>query len=104
LDRATYDKLQKQIEWSYDINEYKKLDAPSYYRIDIAGGEPLMNKTHFEWLHHLAETTDTSRTQLLYNTNGTFVPNDKEIAIQKVRERYFDEFTTKKDIYLFLIT
>ena len=83
LDRATYDKLQKQIEWSYDINEYKKLDAPSYYRIDIAGGEPLMNKTHFEWLHHLAETTDTSRTQLLYNTNGTFVPNDKEIDIWK---------------------
>ena len=83
LDRATYDKLQKQIEWSYDINEYKKLDAPSYYRIDIAGGEPLMNKTHFEWLHHLAKTTDTSRTQLLYNTNGTFVPNDKEIDIWK---------------------
>jgi radical SAM protein with 4Fe4S-binding SPASM domain len=81
LDRATYDRLQKQIEWSYDINEYKKLDAAAYYRIDIAGGEPLMNKTHFEWLTHLAETTDTSRTQLLYNTNGTIVPNDEEIAV-----------------------
>jgi len=30
--------------------------------------------------------------------------NDKEMAINKVRERYFDEFTKEKDIYLFLET
>jgi hypothetical protein len=30
--------------------------------------------------------------------------NNKEIAIQKVRERYFNEFTQKKDLYLFLGT
>jgi len=83
LNRETYNKLQAQIEWSYDINEYKKLDSPAYFRIDIAGGEPLMNKTHFDWLKHLSDTTDTSHTQLLYNTNGTQLPNDKEVEIWK---------------------
>ena len=51
-----------------------------FYRIDIAGGEPLMNKTHFMWLNQLQ---NTSQTQLLYNTNGTWLPNEKEVDIWK---------------------
>jgi len=30
--------------------------------------------------------------------------NDKKVAIQKVKEKYFDKFTKKNDIYLFLGT
>lgn len=77
ITREYYDKLQKEIAWSEDLSEYQKMNA-NYVRIDIAGGEPLMNKTHFKWLNQLEETSDT---QLLYNTNGTFKPNQNEIDI-----------------------
>jgi radical SAM protein with 4Fe4S-binding SPASM domain len=81
LSRKMYDKYQKQIEWSYNLDEYKKLNSETgYFRIDIAGGEPLMNKTHFKWLDQL---DNTKNTQLLYNTNGTHVPSREEIEIWK---------------------
>lgn len=82
LSRESYDIYQKDIAWSYDINEYNKMNPPSgsYFRIDIAGGEPLMNKTHFEWLDKLPNTKET---QLLYNTNGTQRPTREEIDIWK---------------------
>lgn len=81
LSRKMYDIYQQDIAWSYDIKEYEKMTPPdSYFRIDIAGGEPLMNKTHFKWLDQL---TNTSQTQLLYNTNGTFRPTRSEIDIWK---------------------
>lgn len=81
LSREHYDIYQNDIEWSYDIKEYDKMTPPeNYFRIDIAGGEPLMNKTHFKWLNKLTNTKDT---QLLYNTNGTFRPTRDEINIWK---------------------
>lgn len=81
LSREMYDKFQQQIEWSYDLGEYKKLNSDvGFFRIDIAGGEPLMNKTHFKWLDQLQNTKNT---QLLYNTNGTQVPTREEINIWK---------------------
>jgi len=81
LSRETYDEYQKDIAWSYDINEYKKMNSEvGYFRIDIAGGEPLMNKVHFEWLDQLENPNNT---QLLYNTNGTQTPSRKEINIWK---------------------
>lgn len=81
LTRKQYDIYQKDIAWSYDLNEYKKMNSElGYFRIDIAGGEPLMNKTHFEWLDQLENPVST---QLLYNTNGTQTPTRKEIEIWK---------------------
>jgi radical SAM protein with 4Fe4S-binding SPASM domain len=81
LDRQTYDKLQKDIAWSFDLDEYKKLNSPtSFFRIDIAGGEPLMNKTHFEWLDQISNPENT---QLLYNTNGTQRPTTHEVNVWK---------------------
>lgn len=81
LTRELYNTYQKDIAWSYDLNEYKKMNSNmGYFRIDIAGGEPLMNKTHFEWLDQLENPENT---QLLYNTNGTQRPTRKEIDIWK---------------------
>jgi radical SAM protein with 4Fe4S-binding SPASM domain len=82
LDRYTYDRLNEEIAWSYDVEQYKKLNPgeTGYFRIDIAGGEPLMNKTHFEWLDQLP---NPEKTILLYNTNGTQRPSRKEIDIWK---------------------
>jgi radical SAM protein with 4Fe4S-binding SPASM domain len=82
LDRATYDRLNEEIAWSYDLEQYKKLNPgdDGYFRIDIAGGEPLLNKTHFEWLDQLS---NPEKTILQYNTNGTQRPSRKEIDIWK---------------------
>ena len=79
LHRHHYDKLQKEIEWATDLDELKKMNS-QYYRIDIAGGEPLMNKEHFEWLSQLPDD-QKKNTQLLYNTNGTQRPTDREVEI-----------------------
>ncbi len=82
LDRETYDRLNEEIAWSYNLEQYKKLNPGKngYFRIDIAGGEPLMNKTHFEWLDQIPNPENT---QLLYNTNGTQRPSREEIEIWK---------------------
>ena len=82
ITKDYYNKLENEIAWSYDIEQYKKMNPSEegYFRIDIAGGEPLMNKTHFEWLDQIP---DPSNTQLLYNTNGTQRPSRKEIDIWK---------------------
>lgn len=82
LDRYTYDRLNEEIAWSYDVEQYKKLNPGEngYFRIDIAGGEPLLNKTHFEWLDQIS---NPEKTILLYNTNGTQRPSRKEIDIWK---------------------
>lgn len=82
LDRETYDRLNEEIAWSYDLEQYKKLNPgeSGYFRIDIAGGEPLLNKTHFEWLDQIS---NPEKTILLYNTNGTQRPSRKEIDIWK---------------------
>ena len=79
IDRYHYDRLQDEIKWSTNMDELVKMNS-EYYRIDIAGGEPLMNKQHFEWLKQLPEESKR-KTQLLYNTNGTQVPTDEEIEI-----------------------
>lgn len=79
IHRGYYNQLQEEIEWSYDIDEFRKMNSKlGYYRIDIAGGEPLMNKVHFKWLDELK---NPEKTQLLYNTNGTHVPTESEIEI-----------------------
>lgn len=77
IARSYYDKLQQEIAWASNLTEFKKMDS-EYFRIDIAGGEPLMNKTHFQWLSQLK---NTHKTQLLYNTNGTFIPSESEVEI-----------------------
>ena len=79
IDRPRYDELQKEIKWASNLDQFKKMNS-EYYRIDIAGGEPLMNKTHFKWLDQLPDE-QKKKTQLLYNTNGTQTPNEKEIEI-----------------------
>lgn len=79
ISRERYDQLQKEIAWATNPNELKKMNS-QYYRIDIAGGEPFMNKEHFKWLKQLPEESK-SKTQLLYNTNGTYRPTDEEIEI-----------------------
>lgn len=82
LSREMYDKFNEEIAWSYELDQYKKLNPNEngYFRIDIAGGEPLMNKTHFEWLDQIPNPENT---QLLYNTNGTQRPSREEIEIWK---------------------
>lgn len=82
LSRNDYDRMNEEIAWSYDLDQYKKINPGEngYFRIDIAGGEPLMNKTHFEWLDQIQ---NPEKTILLYNTNGTQRPSRKEIDIWK---------------------
>lgn len=82
ISRERYDELNKQIEWASDPEEFKKFKPgkDGFYRIDIAGGEPLMNKAHFEWLDSIENPENT---RLLYNTNGTQVPTREEIEIWK---------------------
>lgn len=81
ISRELYDQLQDEIKWTTSLDQFKKMNPElGFYRIDIAGGEPLMNKTHFMWLNQLQ---NTSQTQLLYNTNGTWLPNEKEVDIWK---------------------
>lgn len=79
ITRERYKQLQREIDWATNLDELKKMNS-EYYRIDIAGGEPLMNKEHFEWLKQLPEESK-AKTQLLYNTNGTQRPTDEEIEI-----------------------
>lgn len=79
IDREQYNKLQGEIKWATDMKQLKKMNS-EYFRIDIAGGEPLMNKEHFEWLKQLPEESK-AKTQLLYNTNGTQVPTEEELNI-----------------------
>ena len=81
IDKETYDKLQAEIQWATNLDQLKKMNS-QYYRIDIAGGEPLMNKEHFQWLKQLPQESK-AKTQLLYNTNGTQTPTDEEIEIWK---------------------
>jgi MoaA/NifB/PqqE/SkfB family radical SAM enzyme len=82
LTREDYDRMNQEIAWSYDLEQYKKFNPGEngYFRIDIAGGEPLMNKTHFEWLDQIQ---NPEKTILLYNTNGTQRPSRREIDIWK---------------------
>lgn len=82
LSRDDYDRMNEEIAWSYDLDQYKKINPGEngYFRIDIAGGEPLMNKTHFEWLDQIQ---NPEKAILLYNTNGTQRPSRKEIDIWK---------------------
>ena len=79
ITREQYDRLHQEIAWSNNLDELVKMNS-KYYRIDIAGGEPLMNKEHFQWLDQLPDE-EKSNTQLLYNTNGTQRPSEKEIEI-----------------------
>ena len=95
-----YDKLMKrdvipivkeQMSWDKDTFNNTWYENPDFWdqiyqqipnlkQVYFAGGEPLMNKTHFKWLDKLTNTKDT---QLLYNTNGTFRPTREEINIWK---------------------
>jgi len=80
INQDYYDKLNKEIEWATDLNQYKKIKSTKgFFRIDIAGGEPLLNKTHFQWLKTLPDKDCI----LLYNTNGTIKPNKEHIDIWK---------------------
>ena len=79
ITRRQYDILNKEIKWATDLDQLKKMNS-EFFRIDIAGGEPLMNHTHFEWLDQLPEESK-KRTQLLYNTNGTHRPTEEQIDI-----------------------
>jgi len=79
IDREYYDRLQAEIAWATNLDELVKMNS-EYFRIDIAGGEPLMNKEHFEWLKQLPEDSK-AKTQLLYNTNGTQRPTDEEVEV-----------------------
>lgn len=81
ITKIEYKKYQDEVTWSYDIDQYNKMNSDTgFFKIDIAGGEPLMNKTHFEWLNQLPQPQNTI---LLYNTNGTQRPTRKEIDIWK---------------------
>ena len=78
LSKEDYDKLELSSKWAEDINQYKKINSTNgFFRIDIAGGEPLLNKTHFKWLDSLSN----KNLFLLYNTNGTIIPTEEEISI-----------------------
>lgn len=79
ITREQYNKLNQEIKWATDLDQLKKMNS-EFFRIDIAGGEPLMNHTHFEWLDQLPEESK-KRTQLLYNTNGTHRPTEEQIDI-----------------------
>jgi len=80
ISKEYYNKLNKEIEWASDLNQYKKIKSTKgFARIDIAGGEPLLNKTHFKWL----ESLTNKDCFLIYNTNGTIRPNEEHMNIWK---------------------
>jgi radical SAM protein with 4Fe4S-binding SPASM domain len=79
IEQSLFDKYQNENMWSTDLKQYQKMSSKEgYYRIDIAGGEPLMNKTHFDWLDTLPNPENI---QLLYNTNGTVKPTEEQIKV-----------------------
>lgn len=51
--------------------------------IHFMGGEPFMVPEHFQLLENLVNDPriDTSKTTIRYNTNGTYRPNDEQIAL-----------------------
>jgi radical SAM protein with 4Fe4S-binding SPASM domain len=80
ITQEYYDQLNKEIEWATNPDEYKKITSINgFSRIDIAGGEPLLNETHFDWLDSL----DNKDAYILYNTNGTIRPKRNQIEIWK---------------------
>jgi len=77
ITQRSFDLYKKGDRWATDVLEYNKINSnKDYFRIDISGGEPLMNLQHLEWLDKLK---NPHLTTLSYNTNGTILPNEKTI-------------------------
>jgi organic radical activating enzyme len=69
-------------------NQLKDL-ANNLTYLDIKGGEPLMNKSHFKFLKYLIDNGVSKKIKLNYNTNGTFYSN-----------KFFDYWQHFKEIKL----
>lgn len=70
--KATFDRSN----WSeaVDFRSEKILDFQHIRRIYFAGGEPLLQKKHHEFLESLVEKNLSHRIELEYNTNLTYLP------------------------------
>ncbi len=79
---------------------------------DIKKEFAVVKKVPFDFSYRFADVAGKERTLKILDWEiGTLYWNclkaandNQEEAIQKVRQKYFDEFTTKRDIYLFLGT
>tara|TARA_Y100000296_G_C5171182_1_gene257365 strand:- start:194 stop:2752 length:2559 start_codon:yes stop_codon:yes gene_type:complete len=79
ITQRIFDLYEKGDRWATDVLEYNKINPnKDYFRIDISGGEPLMNPQHLEWLDKLK---NPHLTDLFYSTNGTIIPTEKTIQI-----------------------
>lgn len=76
-------KLTEQSKWIDNPrfwNDIQALDEIEY--IHFMGGEPFMVPEHFQLLKKLLNgNVDISKIQILYNTNGTIFPTDKQIDL-----------------------
>ncbi len=111
----------------FKIKKYSKSEMEEYSKtaralgdkskqLDVFSGEAqpfeLVEKIPYKFLYHFEDGDGTKRTlmiedweiMMLYRNCLTDCNGDEEKAIQKVREKYFDNFAKTKDVYLFLGT
>ena len=101
---------EDEAEWK---NEWKEIRKQTDLFADIeVDPEKLMAKVPYKF-YYVFEDEEGVPSKLMIEDWEIFqlylnclkhYNNDKEIAIQKVKEKYFDEFTKENDIYLFLGT
>ena len=65
------------VNWSENKDIWQELGelAENLEQINFAGGEPLRNQIHVEFLRELIETGKSCNIKLSYNTNLTVIPN-----------------------------
>ncbi len=60
---------------------FRKLNFGQVYQMHFTGGEPLMSTEHLKMLNIYSETAPLNQLHISYNTNGTFFPDEKVLAV-----------------------
>jgi sulfatase maturation enzyme AslB (radical SAM superfamily) len=66
------------FEWPDQENFWRQLERHngSIGQIYVNGGEPTLNSRHMRYLEELMRTGNAERTELLYNINLTYIPDE----------------------------
>jgi len=91
LSLVDLNNLKHQVKWA-DTDQFwnQILElAPNIKYLDLYGGEPLMSKTHFNFLKKLIDLGVSKNIKIDYNTNGTVYS-----------EKFFDYWKSFKEIKL----
>lgn len=66
----------------FQFEELKEM-THNLRRIEFFGGEPMLNKTHLQFLRDLIQTGNSNKISLMYSTNGSVGPNAEHLELWK---------------------